>query len=98
MAEIPITIWFEANSMEAVGIQGRSELEDPLEEALAHTDIAEISGGGSGDLGSDIVIDLFDDRRFDELLSLIRRVLRANGAPPSTLIIRHEPIRTEYPL
>jgi hypothetical protein len=69
---------------------GRDEIEEPLEEALAAAQLGEVTGGGGGNNSSNIDVEVTD---LAEGLELIKRVLRAIGVGPSTIINQYEPDR-----
>jgi hypothetical protein len=80
-------------------IERAEKYEDPLEEALG--ELGHITGGGS-QLGKDDSIEycgidiVVNDR--DHGLRVIRKCLRACGAPPNTVIEEYEPEFNELPL
>ncbi len=86
-----LAIYFEADSLQSAGFSGRDEIEDPLDEALTAAGLGEVTGGGSGERGSNIDIDINDEKNFDEALALIRKVLRELHVPATTVIKRYEP-------
>jgi hypothetical protein len=97
MASVFLEIWFEGDSLEQAGIYGRSAIEDPVDEALEESGLGEVYGGG-GERGSDIAIEIFNARNLEKVIALLRKVLREEGAPANTQIIRHKPKRVVYGL
>jgi len=81
-----IEIFFPGDALEDAGFQGRDEVEDPLNDALEATGIGEVSGGGGGDKGSNIDIEIYDKSRLHEALTLIRTTLQELGVPTTTTI------------
>ena len=67
---------------------GRDEIEDPLDEALADSSLGEVTGGGSGIEGSNIDVEVSDLSRG---LGLVKRVLRELNVGPSTVVNQYEP-------
>ena len=61
---------------------GRDELEDALNEAL--DGLGEVSGGGSGETGSNIDIEIFDEELTkSQIAALVRDALSTYNLPPS---------------
>lgn len=54
------------------GTTPRDQLEDELESALAG--LGEVTGGGSGVLGSNLDVDAVDERAFGLILSVLERL------------------------
>lgn len=72
---------------------GRDEIEDPLEEALASSGLGEVTGGGSGLGSANIDVEVVDLSRG---LQLIKQVLRGLNVGPSTVINQYEPQETVH--
>ena len=96
--DIFLTIWFETGTLEAAGFQGRSEIEDPLQEALEQAGIGEVTGGGGGVRGSNVDVEITHEKDFEVGLGLIRQILQSLDVPSSAVIIRHDPVETVYPV
>jgi len=62
----------------------RDEIEDALQEHLGNR--GEITGGGSGQRGANIDIEIFDDESGPELLQGVERTLRRMGVPQDTYL------------
>lgn len=97
MKTIFLEIFFPAGSFMEAGFFGRDEVEDPIHEALEETGLGEVTGGGSGNLGTNIDAEV-SARRFDDALALISATLKEVGAPDAVEIIRHKPTRVVYTL
>jgi hypothetical protein len=91
-------ISFTDDSWDKAGLDGRDELEDPLDDALLEADLGEVTGGGSGRGQIDIAVTLHDEQQFEDALQLMRTVLIENGAPSDTKITRFDPEEKEYSL
>jgi hypothetical protein len=72
---------------------GRQALEDDLDDALQEAGLGEVTGGGSGIKGSNIDIEVTD---VAEAVSLIRTILKREGASADTMIRHAEPDTTIY--
>lgn len=79
-----IEIWFPPNSLP----DGRQGLEDHLDDTLQNRGLGEVTGGGTGTLGSNIDIEVTD---VDAAVPVIRRVLVLEGVHPDTAIRQREP-------
>lgn len=62
----------------------RDEIEQAIEEAL--DDDGEVTGGGSGESGANIDVELFDDEHARGQLETIRDVLRRFGVPRGSYV------------
>lgn len=69
---------------------GRDQIEDPLDEALAEAGLGEVTGGGGSAGESNIDVEV---THLADGLAVIRRVLRGLGVAPSTVINQYEPER-----
>jgi hypothetical protein len=96
MATVFLEVNFESGSLKAAGFEGRDEIEDPLDEALMEAGLGEVTGGGGGERGSNIDIEIEDERNFDQALTLIRQVLRDLKVPASAYIQRYKPMEIVY--
>ena len=63
----------------------RNEVEDALEEALEG--MGEVTGGGSGQRGSNWDLEIRENHSEEEVLHLIRTVLKNLKCPQSTSIV-----------
>jgi len=96
MASVFLEIVFNAPDLQAIGIESRDEIEEPLEEALADSGLGEVTGGGGGSGVAIIDIEVDDEERLEEALSVIRTLLRSRGVPRSTIIKRSRPTEVSY--
>ena len=70
----------------------RDQIEDALEEALA--EVAEVTGGGTGNAGSNVDL-VFDDRvPTEKALDIIRTALKTLRIPTAKIVMNGR----EYPL
>jgi hypothetical protein len=93
MAEpVFLQIIMQVVDLKKFNFDGRDEIEDPIEQALADTGIGEVSGGGSGGGVAIIDVDLEKENDLAEALIVIRRVLRDLVVPPSTIIKQTQPV------
>lgn len=72
-----IELSLRATELHAAGMDGRDELEDPLQEALVQAGLGEITGGGGG-LGM-ATIDIEVSGALDVATTLIRDTLQQLG-------------------
>lgn len=86
-----IEIWIPPDSLG----EGRQGLEDDLDDALRDAGLGEVTGGGGGEKGSNIDIEVPD---VEAAISTIRRVLRQASVHPGTIIRQREPIMTVWAL
>ena len=86
MPSTSVYIYFEPSSLATAGFEGRDELEYPVDEALQEYGLGEVTGGGSGVNGTNIDIEVTDEARLGEAITLIRRILSDLNAPMTTLI------------
>ncbi len=96
MNDLFLELFFPTDSLHNAGFYGRDEVEDPLDEALQTSELGEVTGGGGGELGSNVDIEIWDEANFDVALNVIRRTLVEIKAPETTIIIRHQPVRQEF--
>src|SRR2546429_9083197 len=89
--EILLEIVFPGRALETMNIEGRDEIEDPLDEALQATGIGEVTGGGAGEYGANIDVEIVDSSHLDIAVSIIRQTLRDFGAPASVFIRKPDP-------
>lgn len=97
MEPMYLEIVLEQHDLAAAGI-GRDELEDPLEVAFKETKLGVVTGGGSGSKTAIIEVELWDAEKLQEGIALMRKVLRENRAPGSTVIKQLEPELHVFPL
>jgi hypothetical protein len=98
VADIFLEVFFPDDSLEESGIEGRDELEEPLKNALRLSGLGDVIGGGGGEDGSNIDIEVHNESDFDKTLTLIRQILQDNNAPTGTVITRYKPVETVYNL
>lgn len=91
MDAIFLEIIFNASDYEVMQIDGRDEIEDPLDEALTKLDIGEVTGGGAGSGVVIVEVEIEVEKNLEKGLSVIRKVLRNLKAPKSTIIKRSKP-------
>jgi hypothetical protein len=60
-------------------------IEDALDDAIG--ELGEVTGGGSGEKGMNIDLDVEDDADPGELVDLIRGALKSLGVTPSKIVI-----------
>jgi hypothetical protein len=91
-----LEVQLNASDLMAMGVESRSEIELPLDTALANAKLGKVSGGhgGSGVITLDIRVD--SAARVEEAVRTLRRVLRELGMPPSTTIRHGAPIEKFY--
>ncbi len=80
-----LEIFITADAFQASGFEGRSAVEDEVDEDLEETGLGEVTGGGSGIYGVNIDIEV-EDEDFEAALNLIRETLRRIEVPKSTVI------------
>jgi hypothetical protein len=93
-----IELQFSADDCERVGIMARDEIEDELTKFLDCSELCCVSGGGGGMGRYNIDVDVFDERRLDEVVSLLQTELRRLNVPRSSTIVRHKPVRQVFPV
>src|SRR5215471_595041 len=96
MASVLLEIIFDAVDLRNVGIEGRDEIEQPLDEALSGSGLGEITGGGGGNQVAIVDVEIEDEERLEDALSIIRAVLRSLRVPRSTNIKRSKPTKASY--
>ncbi len=69
---------------------GRIGLEEELEDLLG--DAGEVGDGGSGSMGWDVNLELFDDAEVQPWVEKLTAFLRTWGAPADTAIIIYPPL------
>ena len=89
-----LEIILDAIELRASGILSRDEIEDPLEEALARSGTAEVTGGGGGGEHYNIDVEVRSEANLDAVIDAIRQVLRHQGVPKSTFIRLDTPPKT----
>ncbi len=72
---------------------GRDEVEDPLDEALQHAGLGEVTGGGVGMGRTNIDVEVTDAKRG---LALIRDVLQDLSVASSTVIQQYSPHKISH--
>lgn len=72
---------------------GRDEIGDPLDQALAEAGVGEVTGGGTGPDESNIDVEVTD---LAEGLAVIKRVLQGLGVASSTVINQYDPERVTH--
>jgi len=91
-----LEISFPVHSGAAMGIEGRDEIEDPIDEALREAGIGEVTGGGGGCRGFNIDVEIEDERNLAQALQIIRQVLKDLKASPEATIIHRDGNNTRY--
>lgn len=92
MSSVFFEIVVNAIEAQAAGIESRDEIEDPLEEALAESGLAEVTGGGGGSGVYIIDVEVFSEEQVEAALGVIRGVLEKVGAPPTSRFRRGKPV------
>ncbi len=92
MSSVFLEIVVNASEAQAAGIESRDEIEDPVEEALAESGLAEVTGGGGGSGVYIIDVEVFSEEQVEAALGVIRGVLEKVGAPPTTRLRRGKPV------
>lgn len=92
MSSVFFEIVVNASEAQAAGIESRDEIEDPVEEALAESGLAEVTGGGGGSGVYIIDVEVFSEEQVEAALGVIRGVLEKVGAPPTTRLRRGKPV------
>ncbi len=96
MDTIFLEIIFNASDYATMDVDGRDEIEDPLDDALTELEIGEVIGGGAGSGIVVIEVEIESEKNIDKGLSVIRKVLRNLEAPKSTVIKRSKPSEVIY--
>jgi len=96
MENIFVEVWFAGDTLGQAGYESRDEIDEALSDVLEEEDIGRVSGGGGGNLGVNIDIDIFEEEDFEQALALIRSTLLRLNAPESTEIVKHT--KTVYSL
>jgi hypothetical protein len=96
MPSVFLEIIFNAEDFASSPIEGRHEIEDLLERHLSDLDLGEVTGGGAGSGYVIIDVEIDDEQKLDDALSVIRRVLQHLHVPPSTVITRSKPTKINY--
>jgi len=91
-------IILSVSDMLASGFESRDEIGDPLDEALANSGVGEVIGGGSGLGKAHIDIEISLAISAEKAVAFLKTALREINVPRSTIILRHKPERTEYPV
>lgn len=99
MQDAFLEIVLDARDLTDGGFEGRDEIEDPLEDVLEASGLAEVTGGGGGSGVAIIDVTIKDIRHLDAVLDLLRTTLKGLGVPRSTVIRQHTPNTTHrvYP-
>jgi hypothetical protein len=84
-----LEIWFESATLYNAGFEGRDEIEDPIDEALSASGLGEVTGGGSGDEGTNIDVSVESETNIVEAVALLKRVLKELKVPPETTITQY---------
>ena len=98
MPPILIEIVLAANALQAAGLEGRDEIEDALDDALSESELGEVVGGGGGERGYNIDVELRRADSVDSALGIIRGTLRELNLPDSTIIRVHNGGTQEHDL
>ena len=64
----------------------RDYVEESIQSVLG--DIGEVTGGGAGQSGSNVDIEVFQDIDIDRAIALVSKLLISINAPGETLIVR----------
>jgi|SRR5579871_5167130 len=92
-----LEISFPDHSSTAMEIEGRDEVEDPIDDALKEAGIGKVTGGGGGwDRGFNIDVEIEDERNLAQALQIIRQVLKDLKASPEATITHRDGNDTEY--
>ena len=71
-------------------LDGRDQIEDPLDDALRTAHLGEITGGGTGIGSSNIDVEVTD---LEQGLALVRKTLQSLGVARSTVINQYDPVK-----
>ena len=96
MNSIFLELIFNTNDLALAGIESRDEIEEPLDESLSDAGLGAVTGGGSGSTVAIIDVEIEDENKLDNAISLIRQVLQSLQVPPSTIIKRSRPSKMLY--
>ncbi len=96
MPAVFMVVSFPPNSYSSMGIDGRDEIEDALDDDLQRHGIGEVTGGGSGIHGSDVDLEVYDESRVNEAVATIQATLARLSAPSGTRIRKPDPPAFEY--
>jgi hypothetical protein len=97
MGTLFLEIVFDSHDCAAKGFDRFEELEEALDASLSASKLGERTGDGSGSDAAIIEVEVSDDARVDEAISLLRRTLQHFAVPPTTVIKRYEPEQQRYP-
>ncbi len=93
MKPVFLELVFDAVDCAKAGLDSRDEIEDGLQEQLRASGLGAVSGGGGGLGKYNIDVDVFDEDKLEEALSLVRNALIQLNVPRTSKIIRHQPER-----
>lgn len=98
MSNVLLEIVVSAGEAAACGLASRDEIEDPLEAALTAAGVGEVTGGGGGSGVFILDVEVASEEAVATALGVIRRVLQDLKVPPSTVIKRHKPTQSVFPV
>jgi len=96
MKPVFLELQFDSKDCLEVGIESRDEIEDDFEEVLEKSGLGAVTGGGGGMGVYNIDVDLFDETKLQDAISVIRKFLISLNVPRSSKIVRHTPQREEF--
>ena len=95
MRPVFLELTFNASDCAEAGLNSRDEIEDGLEDKMQESGLGKVSGGGGGLGKYNVDVDIFDEEKLQEALSLIRGFLISLNVPRSSKIVRHKPERQD---
>ena len=96
MSDVFLEVVIDAAGALEAGIEGRDEIEEPLETALGAKGLGWISGGGGGSGTYVLDVEIEVEERLQDALTVIRTVLRNLNVPKDSVIKRYKPKKAEF--
>ena len=96
MADVFLEVIMDVGDLLSAGFEARDEIEDSLGEALEGAGLGQVTGGGGGGGNSVIDVEIADESKLAQALSVIRETLKRLEVPESTTIKRSTPAETIY--
>jgi len=90
-----LEIWFPDDPLDDTRLY-LEDIEDELREVLTKNKLGKVTGSGSGELGSNLDIDIFHESDFARAMALICETMRKLKVPTNAIVTRYEPVKTIY--